>query len=180
MKNVIKILIACLLISTFCSCSVQEKMNSEIFIERFSENCSELDFNNTEIIYDESDCKIFIKNDAGIEFLIELKKDDNNNINKLNLVTTELKAESSFISVSKKMVETYSPDDSSQTIINELFTDGKIKNDFVFFETQWYYYSAAKTEKAIYFSIENKKLSPEKNTDLTLKPNDIDKEKGSD
>ncbi len=180
MKIVIKILTACLLSLTFCSCSVQEKMNSEIFIERFSGSCAELDFQNSEIVYEESDCKMFIKNKAGIEFLIELKTDDRNNVNKINLVTTEIKAESSFVSIAGKITETYTPDDSSQTILNELFANGKIKNEFVFFETQWYYYSAAKTENAIYFSVENKKLSSEKNTDLTLKPNDIDIEKGSD
>lgn len=177
MKKTILIIFVLLFLS---SCSVQEKMNSEMFIERFSKSGAELDFQNAEGFYNDEKYLCYIKNANGTELLIELFEDEESNISKITLACSDIKAQAEFISCAKHIIETFSFDDSADSVLKEICKDGKINNEFSYYETQWYYYSTASTENILFFSIENKKLSPPKNTEFTLKPNDIDITKGSE
>lgn len=177
MKKTVILVIILMLLS---SCSVQEKMNAEMFFERFKKSGPELDFQNSEYFYTDDKCQLFIKNTNGTEFLIELFNDKKNNINKITITCSDTKAQADFLFCAKHIVKTFSFDDSAESVLNEICKDGKINKEFSYHETQWYYYALASNNNILFFSVENKKLSPDKNTDLTLKPNDIDIAKGSE
>ena len=159
-----KIIFAFSLLFMLSSCSVQPKMNAEIFTDRLIENYkNEIVIN--DIFYYDDRCAIFFISENESECQIELFSDLNKNIYKITL-TAEISIEK-FCLLTEMITETYSPDIVFEININKLF-----ENSFSCAETQWYYISAAKDKNILFFSIENKKLSPEKNTQLTLKNND--------
>lgn len=173
---VFSLLILCLL----SACSVQETMSPEIFIERLEVDCSGLDYKNAESFYESDKYVCFIKNESGIEFMFEITPDERGNAQKISLACSKTDKTADFISVAESIIRTYAPEDDSKEIVSSIFSDGKVPNEFSYFDTQWHYYTCAASDSAFYFSAESKKLAPEKDAEMTLKPNDIDITKGSD
>lgn len=177
MKKIIILLFIMIILS---SCSVQEKMNSEMFIERLSKKDIQIEIKTSEIIYEDGKSYYYFISENNAKFLIVMYNDENKNINKISLTCNDINAEKDFMLYAKYIIDTFSFDDSSESVVKEIFKDAKINSGFSYYETQWYYYTSALSDNSMFFSIENKKLSQRKNTELTLKPNDIDITKGSE
>ena len=45
----------------FCGCSVQEKMNADLFLERLSYKSDDFDYESIDLNYNENDCVCFMK-----------------------------------------------------------------------------------------------------------------------
>ncbi len=167
------VLIVCIAILFVSACSVQETMNPQIFLERLEKNAANLDFSSSESFYEDNSFVCFIKSTSGTDFMIELDTDISGNVQKISLACTKTDKANEFILCAESIIKTYAPEDNCNEILAGVFLNGKIDNGFMYHETQWHYYTSAAYASAIYFSAESKKLSREKNTEFTLKPNDI-------
>ncbi len=169
----IGVLIICIAMLFVSACSVQETMNPQIFLERLEKNAVNLDFSSSESFYEDNSFVCFINSNSGTEFVLELDTDDFGNVQKISLACTKTDKANEFILCAESIIKTYAPEDSCDEILADVFSNGKIDKGFMYHETQWHYYTSAAYDSAIYFSAESKKLSNEKNTEFTLKPNDI-------
>ncbi len=166
-----KIFIVFLAVIFLASCSVQERMSADLFIERLTKNCEDIFIK--KIMYHNETVKICINDSKSKEYFIELDCDTYGNIYGISLIGDDEFGD--FVILTKHIMKTYSPDISIESVTDKLFID-----NFNFVETQWYYISSAKKDEILFFSIENKKLTASKTTDLTLKNNDIAITKGSE
>lgn len=167
-----KVIILLLIISFLSSCSGQKKMNAEIFTERLlAETNDEFEIKN--IVYNNENAEIYLRDKKHKEYVLKSYADSYANVCKITLTGDGTQAD--FDILSDKIIKAYSPEIISEMNSVELFI-----NSFDYAETQWYYLTSARNEKILFFSIENKKLSAPKNTEFTLKPNDITITKGSE
>lgn len=149
------------------SCSVQDKMNPLIFIEKFSE-ISGYSIKIDTPVYTDNNCIFFFTDENNNEYVCELLTDKAKNIKKICLASDNANKAESFIKFSEMTINIFSPDDESSFIISKLF-----KNNFDYTDSQWYSYSSVISEKGMFFSIISKKLLTESDAELTLKQNDI-------
>ncbi len=161
------ILLIVFALSVFNSCSRQEKMNAEIFVERFIELSDssvtiEDDFN-----YDGKNI-LFFRDTAGTVFVCELSSDDFGNIKKICLAVNETDKADLMKRYCGLIIATYAPSEDAEAVLSSLF-----KNNFDYYNTQWYSYSSVKSDEGLFFSINNFRFSTESDAELTLKQNDI-------
>ena len=147
------------------SCSLQEKMSPDIFIERL--------INNSEITIINEFCEnekyvCYFSDKSNSNFIIRIDSDNSRNTKKICLVCTETIKTENFKSMTETVIKIYAPNENTDEIISSLFSE-----EWNYFDSQWYRYSSAISENGLYFSIESAKLSTETDAEMTLKPNDI-------
>ncbi len=155
------------------SCSAQEKVSPEIFVERLcaaDENAkpdAELFFIDGEVY------TYYISYAQTLNLVVEMNTDTQGNVKKINLACSETDKADMFIQCVKSVICVYSPDEDADKILNEIFPAENRDSTFLYCETQWYMYSAVVSENGLFFSTENKKVSPQSEVEFSLKPNDI-------
>lgn len=162
-----KIFVLLVILITLTSCSMQEKMNDNIFLERLSDALGD-EISADEILYQNGRSLLFFLDNNGTEYLCEFRNDESNNVKKICLACTDADKTERFKYFFEKIVNVYAPDENTLEIITALF-----KNNWDYHSSQWYEYSSALTGNGIFASIENKKLSTQSDAELTLKQNDI-------
>ncbi len=166
-----QILCIILLFVTFLNaCSVQEKMNSEIFFERLSiiNNC----LNITDIINDNEKCIYYVNDDKSVDYIFEFYNDNIGDINKISFACNRKDKAEDFIKYMCDIIFVYSPNENKDEIISELTENGKLKPKYTYYDTKWYIWSSFSDENGLYFSVVNKKLSEETIAKYSLKQND--------
>lgn len=156
----------------FSSCSVQEKMSPEIFVERLSKEYLLINSDSFNDFLSDNKYFCFLTNKNNTEFLIELNINDSNDITKIGLACTQVDKEKDFINLVESILNVYSKNASSKEIINNLFENGKLKKQITYYDTQWHLFTASADKNGLYFSITNKKLNPWEESLLSLKSND--------
>ena len=169
MKKIISIFFV---IKLLTSCSVQEKMSPEIFIERLNKEYLLINSDSFDDFLSDNKYFCFFTNKNNSEFLIELNINDNIDITKISLACMQVDKENDFINLAESIINVYSNNVLSQDVINNLFENGKIKKDIKYYDTQWHLFTASADENGLYFSITNKKLNPREEVLLSLKSND--------
>lgn len=170
MKRIFAVFVALFML---VSCSLQEKVNSEILTERLCETDKNI-LPDPELCFRQGDRSTFYFTYAeSLFFVAELYSDGQGNVKKINLACDNTDKIDLFVQCVKSFEDVYVPDENSDEINAALFKEKKFSGKFSFYETQWYLYSAVLSENGLYFSIENKKLSPQTEVELSLKPNDI-------
>lgn len=169
MKRIVFLLVFLLVL---CSCSVQEKVDTEIFMERFLKASEMFDSEGCEKIYGENSNIIFINDKYGTEYVFEFFTDENSNINKISFACTQTDKAENFVVCLREIINTYSPDENADDVIASLTENGKIRNKFTYYETKWYSYASYSDENGMHFSVTNKKLVVPSTVELSLKPND--------
>lgn len=166
MKKSLILLMFCVLI-IFASCSKQEKMNTEIFMERFARLSPQSFSAEEKFSYNGKDI-VFLKDNGGTEFVFEFTDDEYGNIKKICLAVNETDKADLMNYYCGLTVNAYAPNEDAKAVISTLF-----KNTLDYHSTQWYRYSSVKSDDALFFSIENMRYSTESDAQLTLKENDI-------
>lgn len=161
-KSFCLILIMLLLLS---SCTIQKDVNIDLFIERFCNKYPQYIVEYDKISYEKDRCILFISNDSGITFTVELTSDLQEKVKKISITCIETDKTELLRDFVKDIIFIYDYDEDADSVISNLFTD----KNFSFYETDWYLYAFIKTENGIYFSVENKKYSPAKEYELTIK-----------
>lgn len=169
-KNFIFIMIFSLVFLS--ACSVQEKMSPEIFLERLCEKSDIFSSESAEILYDETGCVCFIDDVYGTEYVFNFVMSDSGFIKKISFVCSEKDKAENYILCLKDMINVYSPDESTENVIRELTVNGKMKQGFTNYDTQWYLWSSYTDENGFFVSVINKKLTEVPTVELSLKPND--------
>ncbi len=168
MKAKIKISVMLLcMIFLFCSCTVQEKMNPMLFIQRFTDTSGN-EFSIEESFDDNGRYIIFFCDKNGEKYACELQTDSFGNIKKICLAGNNTSKAEPFEYLFKNVLDVYAPNENPDEIIPDLF-----KNKWNYHSTQWYDYSCIVSDEGIFASIENKKLATESDARLTLKQSDI-------
>ncbi|MBR3781566.1 MAG: hypothetical protein IKK63_10250 [Clostridia bacterium] len=167
-----RIVILIIFLLVLCSCSVQEKMSTEIFTERFSEASEMFDFEDCEKIYGENSNIVIINDKYGTEYVFEFFTDENNNINKISFACTQTDKAENFVVCLREIIDTYSPDENADDVIMSLTENGKIRNKFTYYETQWYSYASYSDMNGMCFFVKNKKFIVPSTVEFSLKPND--------
>lgn len=165
-----RIVISIILIVCLCSCSVQENMSPELFLERFQKYDNNLSI--TDSFYQEDSYICFVRY-HNAEIIFYIFTDCNKNVKKINLACSETDMINEFTDCTESIIRIYSPDDNSEEIINNLFNPEITNSEFRYYNTQWHTYSAICSDNGIYFSVSDKKLAPESEVDFSLKQNDI-------
>ncbi len=166
----IKIIFVLILPLILCACSVQEKANPQILIERIERADENFVFEKS--FYEDESYISFAKHNK-TELVFKFETDENENVKKINLACLNARKVNDFINLACTVTTAYSPEDDSLQMINELFGKQKLSNECLYYETQWHSYSAVLSEKGLYFSVSSKKLMPESEVEFSLKPNDI-------
>lgn len=167
-----KLILPLVFLLLFSSCSVQEKMSPEIFMERLEKNFDRFEYENAEKYYENNNYVCYLNSDSADEFMIEIITDTNNNAVKICFAAFETDNGDEFVSAAQAIIKSFSANDDGAAVCKELFEKNGSSNDFSYYETQWYRYCASFIDSVIYFSAESKKLSPESEYELTLKQND--------
>lgn len=104
---------------------------------------------------------------------METRADGQGNTEKINLACSCTDKIDLFAQCVRSIISVYAPDEDSGKIINGLFADKQLNSGILYYETKWYSYSARLSDDCLYFSVENRKLSPRNEVALSLKQNDI-------
>lgn len=160
-----KILIILIVFSVLflCSCSVQKKMNAEIFLERMSDA---LPKENINLKFNENNKTVLLLNNG---YIMEIFQNEYGDVIRISLSCADVKDIESFVTFSGKITNIYSPDDDFDIIKKNIFNT---ENKPLYFKSQWHEYCGYKNENGIYFSVNNNYLNPKETPDLTLKSND--------
>lgn len=169
-KSVILVLLISMLM--FTSCSVQETMSPQIFFERLSQTDSQLCFDSSEQFYEGNEFVCFVSDLNSNNYAFQISVNDNGDCEKITLACNKTDRASDFISCVKSVVQTYSPDDDADDVLEQLYPNAEIKAEYVYHDTQWHKYSAAASDEGFCFSVSSKKLITENEVELSLKPND--------
>lgn len=156
----------------FSGCSVQEKMNADLFFERLSSVTDDFDYENIDLLYEENKCICFINDRFSTDFVFEFFMNENGDINKISFACNKTDKAENFIKYLKNIISVFSSEENKDEIIRSLTENGKIKPSYTYYETQWYYWSSYSDENGLYFSVINKKLSEPITVEYSLKPND--------
>ena len=171
MKKVV-IIIALFCMAFLSSCTVQDKMSPEIFIDRLSARSEIFNCESAEFLYDDTDCVCFTDDIYGTEYVFNFGISDKGYINKISFACNEKDKAENYILCLKDVIAVYSPDESSENVINELTTNGKMKEGFSYYTTQWYLWSSYADDNGLFVSVTNKKIKETETAELSLKPND--------
>ena len=152
----------------FSACSVQVRVNADIFFERFAAEYESLQCD-TFAKGNETFC-FFTSEDNGSEILLIAASDENGNVYKITL-TSDSANHADLIEKSKTAFSVYAIDDDCSDFFNTDYTV-KSKQGFFDYETEKYLLNFTCVNGKESISIQNKKLSAVKMNELTLKPND--------
>lgn len=166
MKKII--IIAVLTVLFLSSCTVQQEVNPDLFMSRLSESYPELSVESENAFYEEGKCVVFV-NLLRLRCVAEMTLDGNERVQKISIACAETDNADEFISFAERITAVYAPDEDFSSVSEILFGSER----YSYHETQWYYYTFSQNETGFFFSIENKKLAPQKEIELTLKENDI-------
>ncbi len=169
MKRIISVIVMLLMLS---SCSQQINLNPYIFFERLEKADKNLVAETENIFSQDGNYVCYAKYCDTVNTAFQLYTDDDGNVKKISLACNQADKADLFIECVKSVISVYS-DDETETVINSIFKEKKISNECLYYDTQWYSYSAILSEKGLFFSSESKKLSPQTEVELSLKPNDI-------
>ena len=161
MKRIFAVAIA--LIFLFSSCTVQENVDPQVFLARLTEADKDVNVAGKSVFYEGNSCVAFFDY-AGKRFVIEQFCTDAGIVSEICL-SSESADKKLFEKCVGTLINVYAPQEKSVEIIENLRAEG-----YSYHETQWYEYSAYSDGKTHFFSVKNKKLSPEKEEKLTLKP----------
>lgn len=150
------------------SCTLQQEVNPDLFMSRLSESYPEISVESENAFYEESKCVVFV-NSSGMRYATEMTTDNNERVQKISIACAKTDNADKFISFAEKITAVYAPDEDFGSVSEMLFGGER----YSYHETQWYYYAFSQNETGFFFSIENKKLAPQKEIELTLKENDI-------
>lgn len=167
MKKYISFIILFLII-ILSSCSVQEKMNPIIFMERFKENYPEFIISENDYFVENNNYICFFSDNGDTDYALKIYTDADENIKKICLACSETDKTERIKFVCEAIVKTYAPHENSELIINSLFADERNYHN-----SQWYRYTSSLIEGTAYFSVENMKIATDTDAGLTLKENDI-------
>lgn len=168
MKRAVCILLSLLFLT---ACSVQEKFNPQIFIERIQKCNKNITVENT--FYEDDVFVCFAVYNDNTDIVFEIETDEHENAKKISLACSQTDKADEFILCTNSIIDICAPDDDSGQVIKELFSERKLSNKFRYYETQWHSYSAVLSESGLYFSAESKKLVPQSEVEFSLKQNDI-------
>ena len=165
-----KQVLICLFLIAFLlnACSVQEKMNADIFFERISDSGFEI----IDIIYENNKNLYYVKDSESTDYILEFSYNDYGDVNKISFACNKTDKAENFIKYMRDIISAYSPDENKDDIINELTENGKLKHYYTYYDTQWYFWSSFSDINGLYFSVTNKKLSEQRIADYSLKQND--------
>lgn len=166
-KYMKKISVLLIVLLTLASCSIQEKMNTKIFVERFLNAVGD-EITADEILFDSGRDILFFADKNGTEYVMEFRADEQGNIKKICLACTDADKTDLMKYFFEKIISVYAPDENTAEIIPSLFN-----NKWDYHSTQWYDYSSVISDEGVFASVENKKLSTPSDAELTLKQNDI-------
>ena len=155
-----------LLILLLPSCTVQERVSPLIFIDRLNEISDDFNFISENSYYDDNVFISFLDFKDLKSIAIKMQLSDDNSIIKISLITIN---NSRAFELIKLLIETYSPEEDSNVIFNELTG---IEKGFYYSFGNEYTYSVFKSDKDIYFEVFINSQSDYSVPDLTLKPND--------
>lgn len=162
-------LIAIISVLLFSGCTVQPEQNPSIFVKRFSESFPEFKTDTDSMFYDEDNCVVFVENQVGRRFAMEMTVDPSDRVQKISLACVETDKVYEFYHLAECVVKTYAPQEDFSSASKMIFDN----ENYSYYETQWYYYCFSQNESGLYFCIENKQLAPQKEEHLTLKENDV-------
>lgn len=162
----ISLAISLLLILLLPSCTVQERVSPLIFIDRLNEISADLNFISENSYYDDNVFISFLDFKDLKSIAIKMQLSDDNSIIKISLITIN---NSRAFELIKLLIETYSPEEDSNVIFNELTGTEK---GFCYSFGNEYTYSVFKSDKEIYFEVFINSQSDYSVPDLTLKSND--------
>lgn len=161
------ILLIVLAFSVCNACSRQEKMNAEIFVERFLESSASSVTTEEKFRYNGKDI-VFFKDRSGTEFVIEISSDESGNVKKICLAGNETDKAELMKHYCGLIIGTYASGEDDKAVLSNLF-----KNKWDYHGTQWYRYSSVISDEGLFFSVENLRYLTESDAELTLKENDI-------
>ncbi len=162
----ISLAISVLLILLLSSCTVQERVSPPIFVGRLNEISKDFNYISENSYYDENFFISFFNYKDLKNIVIKMQLSDDNSIIKISLITNN---NSSAFELIKLLIETYSPEEDSTVILNELTEKEK---GYCYSFGNEYTYSVFKSDKEIYFEIFINSESDYSVPDLTLKAND--------
>lgn len=168
-----KIIILLMLFIFLASCSSQEKININLLTERICRYDELFVVDDSLSFSQENTHTVFFTYGIEQDFVMETCDDKQGNTEKINLACTCTDKIDLFVNCIKSVVSVYAPEEDCNKIIKELFKTKELNGIFNYFETKWYSYSVRLSEEYLYFSVENRKLSPKNETQLSLKQNDI-------
>ncbi len=166
MKKSLILLVICVF-TVFNACSRQEKMNTDIFVERFIATAEKSVIAEERFASDGKDV-FFFKDIGGTEFVCELSSDEHENVKKICLAGNKTDKAGLMKHYSGLIINTYAPNEDAKAVLSNLFN-----NKWDYYDTLWYRYSSMKSDEGLFFSIENMRFSTESDAELTLKQNDI-------
>lgn len=153
------------------ACSVQEKMSPQIFFKRLSEINTQLEFDASEQFFEGSEFVCFVSDSLSNTFVFQISVNNGGDCEKINLAA-EKADENAFKECVKSVINVYAPEDDAEIIIEALCSDIKNNPKFHYYETQWHSYSFSMEKEYRYFGVSSKKLAPQSEVELSLKPND--------
>jgi len=164
MKRIFALII---LIFMLTSCTVQPEMSPELFVERLLEGNETLTADKENSFYSGEEFICFISNNGKENYVLKVSSDERSNANKICLVSDNIKNKQSFVSVAKSIIKVFACEDESEKILTALFSENA--ENFRFYETHRFSYSAYSDSDYAFFSAENKTLSQQDEIGLTLK-----------
>lgn len=162
-----KLSIVIVLILLLSSCSVQEKMNSVIFYDRFR-NTLVAEITTDEILFDNNRDIAFFTDKNGTDYALEFSLDEQGNIKKICLACTDTSKTDMMKYYFEKVINVYAPSENTDEIIQSLFS-----NNWNYHSSQWYNYTFVKSDECFFASVENKKISTQSDAELTLRVSEI-------
>ncbi len=170
MKRIVALILSVMFLA---SCSVQEKANINILTERISKYDEFFIADESLSFSQENSHTVFFTYGEEKGFVMETRADWQGNTEKINLACICTDKIDLFVQCVKSIISVYAPDEDGDKIIKELFADKQLNDEFLYYETKWYSYSARLSDDGLYFCVENRKLSPRNEVGLSLKQNDI-------
>ena len=170
MKRIALLILSLMLLA---SCSAQEKVNINILTGRLCEYDEFFVIDEALSFSEESSDTVFFEYGGENGFVMETRADGQGNTEKINLACSSTDKIDLFTQCVKSVISVYAPDEASDEIIKELFKKRGSDTGIGYYETKWYSYSAGLSGDCLYFSVENRKLSPRSEVELSLKQNDI-------
>ncbi len=149
-------------------CTVQSVQNPSLFIERFMQKHPEFHVEKDGMFYDGNNSVVFMENQSGRRFAMEMTVDSADRVQKISLAGVEADKAYEFYYLAECVAETYAPEEDFSAAAKLLFGG----ESYSYHETQWYYYCFSQNETGLYFCIENKRFAPQKEECLTLRENE--------
>ena len=151
------------------SCTVQAEVSPELFVSRFAKNYPSYSPETENMFYENGKSVLFVTDSDKTRFALEMTSDERGRVQKISLACADSDKTDAFSAFVRDVISVYAADEDAEAVLKKTVNG----ESFAYHETLRYYYSFSDTEAGLFFAVENKKLSPEKEVVPTLKPNDI-------